>query len=196
MIDLEKQLGDAIGLMVALQDPNHIQRRNFEKIVNTLCTVISAGKKILICGNGGSLCDAMHFAEELTGRYRLDRPAMRAIALADSAHMSCTTNDYGQEFVFSRLVSAYGNSGDALICLSTSGNSPNIIKAIEEAKANGIVTIGFTGKLGGKLREMADLHFHVDAQHSERIQEVHMFFLHCLVEELEKHLYPKLYAPK
>jgi D-sedoheptulose 7-phosphate isomerase len=149
-----------------------------------------AGGKVLICGNGGSMCDAMHFAEELTGRFRRDRPALPAIALADPAHLTCVGNDYGFEQVFSRAVEAYGRPGDVLIVLSTSGNSPNIVRALETAKARGVMTIALLGRGGGRCRGLAEREVIVPAETSERIQELHMVILHELVAEVERIMFP------
>lgn len=195
MRNLSKQLEDAIFLLEQLKREDHPAVISFHKIVHHLSGVLQSGGRILVCGNGGSFSDACHFAEEFTGRFRADRPAMRAIVLGESAHITCTGNDFGFEHIFSRLVQAYGNSGDALICLTTSGKSPNIINAVKAAKELGISTIGFTGKTGGEIKGSVDYNIHIESALSERIQEVHMFFLHCLVEELEKQLYPELYAP-
>lgn len=148
-----------------------------------------AGGKVLICGNGGSMCDAMHFAAELTGRFRDDRPALPAIALADPAHLTCVGNDYGFEQVFSRGVEAYGKPGDVLIVLSTSGNSPNIVRALDTGKSRGLVTIALLGKDGGHCRGKADHQFAVPGDSSARIQELHMLILHELVVQVESILF-------
>lgn len=154
-----------------------------------LASCFKAGGKVLICGNGGSMCDAMHFAEELTGRFRKDRPALPAIAISDPSHLTCVANDYGFEQVFSRAVEAYGKPGDILIVLSTSGNSPNIVRALEAGKARGLGTIALLGKDGGKCRTHADYEVIVPAGASERIQELHMIILHELVAQVERILF-------
>ena len=162
--------------------------------IDPCCTLLAerfaAGRKVLICGNGGSACDAMHFAEELTGRFRNDRPALPGIACTDPGHITCTANDYGFEHVFSRWVEALGQKGDVLILLSTSGNSPNILKAAEVGKARGLTTIALLGKDGGKLRGRCDHELVVPGDGSDRIQELHMLILHTLVEGVERTLFP------
>ncbi|MBP8220880.1 MAG: D-sedoheptulose 7-phosphate isomerase [Aeromonadaceae bacterium] len=145
--------------------------------------------KVLSCGNGGSHCDAMHFAEELTGRYRENRPGYAGIAISDPSHLSCVSNDFGYEFVFSRYVEAVGRSGDVLLGISTSGNSGNIIRAIEVAKSKGIKTIALTGKDGGKMAGLADVEIRVPHfGYADRIQEVHIKIIHLLIQLIEKEM--------
>lgn len=151
------------------------------------------GNKILICGNGGSACDAMHFAEEFTGRYRKDRRALPVIHLGDSSHITCVGNDYGFEEIFARGVEAYGKPGDWLIGLSTSGNSKNIIKAFEKAKAQGMHTLALLGKEGGLLKGCCDEEFIIPGKTADRIQEVHMTILHILIEGVERIMFPENY---
>lgn len=152
----------------------------------------NSGNKVIIAGNGGSLCDASHFAEELTGFFRGHRRALPAIALSEPGHITCTANDLSFDWVFARGVEAYGNPQDIFIGLTTSGNSPNIIKAIEVAKARGLHTIAFLGKGGGKLKGAADLELSVDGfKTSDRIQEAHMAAMHLIIEIVEYHLFPK-----
>ena len=145
--------------------------------------------KVLSCGNGGSHCDAMHFAEELTGRYRENRPGYAGIAISDPCHLSCVSNDFGYEFVFSRYVEAVGRSGDVLLGISTSGNSGNILRAIEAAKSKGIKTIALTGKDGGKMAGLADVEIRVPHfGYADRIQEVHIKIIHLLIQLIEKEM--------
>lgn len=146
----------------------------------------AAGRKVMICGNGGSACDSMHFAEELTGRFRKDRPALPAIACTDPGHITCTANDFGFEHVFSRWVEALGQKGDILILLSTSGNSANMLKAAEAGRARGLTTISLLGMDGGKLKGRCDHELIVPGAGSDRIQELHMLILHSLVEGVER----------
>jgi len=153
------------------------------------------GHKVLACGNGGSACDATHFCEELTGRYGPDRPALPALPLTEGAHITCTANDYGFEHVFARAVQALGQTGDILLVLSTSGNSPNIIKAVESAQKIGMLVLAFTGKGGGKVKDLCDLEFRVPSQKTEIIQEMHIQALHSLIEGVERLMYPQLYGP-
>jgi D-sedoheptulose 7-phosphate isomerase len=148
--------------------------------------------KILIAGNGGSLCDALHFAEELTGFYREKRKALPAIALADPAHISCVANDLSYQDVFSRYLEALAAPKDLFVFMTTSGNSPNIIKAVSTAQQMGLKTIGFLGKDGGKLKGRADLEWIVSGfKYSDRIQEAHMSAIHIIIEILEKKLAQK-----
>ncbi len=145
--------------------------------------------KVLSCGNGGSHCDAMHFAEELTGRYRENRPGYAGIAISDPSHLSCVSNDFGYDFVFSRYVEAVGRTGDVLFGLSTSGNSGNILKAIETAKAKGMKTIALTGKDGGKMAGLADVEIRVPHfGYADRIQEVHIKIIHIIIQLIEKEM--------
>ena len=145
------------------------------------------GGKVLTCGNGGSLCDAQHFAEELSGRYRQDRPALAAIALTEASHMTCVANDYGFEFVFSRFVQALGRRGDVLLAISTSGNSPNILNAAEAARAAGMQVVSLTGKNGGKLADLSDIEIRVPHfGFADRIQEVHIKAIHIIILLIEK----------
>lgn len=146
-------------------------------------------RKILGCGNGGSLCDAMHFAEELTGRYRDDRKPLAAIAMSDASHMACVGNDYGYDFVFSRYLEAIGNSGDVLLAISTSGNSKNVLNAIEVAKRKGIKVIGLTGKDGGKMNGLCDVEIRAPhAPYADRAQEIHIKCIHALIDYIERNV--------
>ncbi|MDK2667316.1 D-sedoheptulose 7-phosphate isomerase [Vibrio vulnificus] len=145
--------------------------------------------KVLSCGNGGSHCDAMHFAEELTGRYRENRPGYAGIAISDPSHLSCVSNDFGYDYVFSRYVEAVGRKGDVLFGLSASGNSGNILKAIEAAKAKGMKTIALTGKDGGKMAGLADVEIRVPHfGYADRIQEVHIKIIHIIIQLIEKEM--------
>lgn len=149
---------------------------------------------VFICGNGGSHCDALHFAEELTGRYRKDRKPLGALALGEASHTTCVSNDYGFEHIFSRQIEGLGRPGDVLIGLSTSGNSLNVIKAIETAKAMGLKTVSLLGKDGGQLKNLADLSIIVPANTSDRVQEVHIKIIHIAIETVERVLFPENYA--
>jgi D-sedoheptulose 7-phosphate isomerase len=154
-------------------------------LAGELSAAINAGRKVLICGNGGSSCDAMHFAEELTGRFRSDRAPLPAIACADVGHITCTANDYGFDEVFARWVRALGSPGDVLIVLSTSGNSANILRAIDAAKSKGVRTAALLGKDGGAARGRCDHEVIAPGATSDRIQEIHMLVLHTMVEAIE-----------
>jgi len=144
------------------------------------------GGKIISCGNGGSLCDATHFAEELTGRFRNDRGPLPAMAINDPAYLTCVGNDYSFDVVFSRCVEAFGKSGDVLLAISTSGSSKNILKAAETAKNLGMKVIALTSKKGKPLSDLADVTIAApDAPHSDRIQEIHIKVIHILIEAIE-----------
>ena len=154
-----------------------------------LADSFKAGGKVLSCGNGGSHCDAMHFAEELTGRYRENRPGYPAIAISDVSHLSCVSNDFGYDYVFSRYVEAVGRAGDVLLGISTSGNSANIIKAIEAARAQGMKVITLTGKDGGKMTGSDDIEIRVPHfGYADRIQEIHIKVIHILMLLIEKEM--------
>lgn len=160
-----------------------------EQAAIMLANAFKAGGKVISCGNGGSHCDAMHFAEELTGRYRENRPGYPAIAISDVSHLSCVGNDFGYDFVFSRYIEAVGKEGDILFALSTSGNSSNIIKAIEAARAKGMQVIILTGKEGGKMAGTADIEIRVPHfGYADRIQEIHIKVIHILIQLIEKEM--------
>jgi D-sedoheptulose 7-phosphate isomerase len=170
-----------------LLDENQI--KNIKTAAIAMASSIKNGKKIISCGNGGSHCDAMHFAEELTGRYRNNRKPYAAIAISDPSHISCVSNDFGYEYIFSRFVEGIGNSGDCLLVLSTSGNSKNIINAIQISKSKGICTIALTGKDGGKISSMADIEIRVPHfGFADRIQEIHIKVIHILIKLIEDQL--------
>jgi D-sedoheptulose 7-phosphate isomerase len=155
---------------------------------------LTGGGRLLSCGNGGSMCDAMHFAEEWTGRFRGDRDALPAIAFSDPSHLTCIANDFGYDRVFARMVEAYGREGDLLVALSTSGNSPNVLAACEEARARGITVVGLLGKGGGPVRDLCDVAIVVpQATTSDRIQEIHIKVLHIVIEAVERRMFPDNY---
>jgi len=165
---------------------------NFERIETAVQKIVASfqnGGKIIACGNGGSHCDAMHFAEELTGRYRNDRKALPALAISDSSHITCVGNDYGYDFIFSRFVEAHGKAGDVLLGISTSGNSPNIINALEKARELGMFTIALTGKDGGKIKDLCDLEIRAPkSDYADRAQEIHIKVIHSLIDGIENHM--------
>lgn len=157
-----------------------------ERGAQLLVEALGSEHKILSCGNGGSMCDAMHFAEELTGRYRDDRMALPALSISDPSHLSCVGNDHGYEFVFSRFVEAMGRPGDVLLAISTSGNSPNVVRAAEAAKEAGMTVVGLTGKDGGKLAPLCDVEVRVPwSGYADRIQEVHIQCIHAFIDHIE-----------
>ena len=160
---------------------------NIEAIANLMADALIDGKKIISCGNGGSHCDAMHFAEELSGRYRENRRSLAAIAISDPSHISCTGNDYGFDFVFSRFIEGLGNAGDVLLGISTSGNSKNIINAVKAAREKGMKVVIFSGKDGGQLKGVADAEIIVPHfGYADRIQEIHIKVIHILMMLIEK----------
>ncbi|MBN1983927.1 MAG: SIS domain-containing protein [Chitinivibrionales bacterium] len=159
-----------------------------------LVSTLSGEGKVFSCGNGGSMCDAIHFAEELTGRFRKDRAAHPAIAISDPGHISCVANDYGYEYVFSRYIEAHGKQNDSLIAISTSGSSKNIVNAATTAKSRGISVIGLTGKPNGELEKYADIIICTPAgAFADRVQELHIKVLHILIELIERSFHPQNY---
>ena len=171
-------------------------QNNIKNIDSSISLMVESYKKngrIFSCGNGGSMCDAMHFAEELTGRFRKERAPLPAMAINDASHLTCVSNDYGYDFVFSRYISAWGNQGDILLAISTSGNSKNVILAVEAAKAKGMKVIGLLGKGGGILKDLVDVSLIVDSSVSDRIQEVHIKCIHIFIEGIERSLFPENY---
>ena len=165
-----------------------------EEMARLFTECFAAGNKLLCCGNGGSACDAAHLAEEFTGRFRKDRPALPAIPLTDAAHLTCVGNDYGFDEVFARGVAAYGKPGDVLLAISTSGNSRNVVRAVEEARGRGMKVALLLGKSGGALRGRGDCELWVRAETTERVQEIHMLALHVVIEGVERSLFPGNYA--
>lgn len=161
-----------------------------ERAAAAMVESVRNGGKILSCGNGGSMCDAMHFAEELTGKYRNDRPAIGAISMSDVSHMACVGNDYGYDFVFSRYLEAVGRKGDVLLAISSSGNSVNVLKAMEVAKQKGIKIVGLTGKDGGKMASLCDVEIRAPySTYADRAQEIHIKVIHSLIDFIERKIY-------
>jgi D-sedoheptulose 7-phosphate isomerase len=162
---------------------------NWDKLVaagNLMAEAIMKGGKVLSCGNGGSMSDAMHFAEELTGRFRDNRRGLAAVAISDPTHITCVGNDYGFDYIFSRYVEAVGQSGDVLLAISTSGNSPNVLNAAKEARQKGIIVVALTGKSGGELADIADIELRAPHMgYSDRIQEIHIKIIHVLIQYIE-----------
>lgn len=165
---------------------------NFERIEQggqLMVDAIHQNGKVISCGNGGSLCDAMHFAEELSGRYRDNRKALPAVSISDPSHMSCVGNDYGYDFVFSRYIEALGFKQDVLLAISTSGNSNNVINAILAAKEKGMKVIGLTGKDGGKMAGLCDVEIRAPkSDYADRAQEIHIKVIHSLIDYIEQHV--------
>jgi len=163
--------------------------------VQLASATLRSGGTLLACGNGGSMCDAMHFAEEWTGRFRKDRAALPAIAFSDPSQLTCIANDFGFDEVFARSVEAYGRPGDLLVAITTSGGSPNILKALQKARSKGLKTVGLLGKGGGKALDLCDVAIVVPlATTSDRIQEIHIKVLHIAIEAVERELFPANYG--
>ncbi|MBA3705272.1 MAG: D-sedoheptulose 7-phosphate isomerase [Bacteroidetes bacterium] len=160
-----------------------------EKAGTVLVNAFKAGNKVISCGNGGSMCDAMHFAEELSGRFRDDRKALPAISISDPSHISCVGNDYGFDKIFSRYIETLGNKGDVLLAISTSGNSLNVINAIIAAKQKGMTVIALTGKDGGKIAPLCNVEIRAPhSSHADRAQEIHIKVIHSLIHYVEVNL--------
>lgn len=190
---IESSLREADAALTGLlADKNTIS--SIERAAGLLIHVFETKGRVYSCGNGGSMCDAMHFAEELTGRYRMDRPALAAAAISDPGHMSCVGNDYGYEHVFSRYMEAHGRAGDCLLALSTSGTSKNIIHAARSAKALGLGVIVLAGRRSAELEELSDIYICTPAgKFADRVQELHIKVLHILIELVERHFFPGNY---
>lgn len=162
-----------------------------------LVECFSTGGRVFSCGNGGSMCDAMHFAEELSGRYRLDRKALPASAISDPGHISCVGNDYGYNKIFSRYLEAHAKKGDVLLAISTSGTSNNVIFAAEYAKKNDVKVIGLTGRNGSSLGEIADIEICTPVgEYADRVQELHIKVIHILIELVERAMFPENYKQR
>ncbi len=163
--------------------------KNINKIADAANLMISSlknGGKIISCGNGGSMCDAMHFAEELSGRFRDDRKALAAISISDPSHITCVGNDYGFDHIFSRYIDALGAEGDVLLAISTSGNSKNVLRAIESAKKKQMLVVGLTGKDGGNMASVCDVEIRAPkCQYADRAQEIHIKVIHSLIQSIE-----------
>lgn len=179
---LERLLGD------------DIQLRNIEAAAQLLIDTLASGKRVISCGNGGSMCDAMHLAEELSGRFRDDRPAMAAIAISDPSYMSCVANDYGYDQVFARFIQGNGADGDLLFAISTSGSSASVVLAAQAARARGMQVVGLTGRSGSPLAQHADVCICTSAgRYADRVQELHIKVIHILIELAERAIRPQNY---
>jgi D-sedoheptulose 7-phosphate isomerase len=185
LIEAQATLNEFVG--------NADQMKKCEKFSSMLLETFKNGGKLFTCGNGGSHCDAMHFAEEFTGRYRKDRAPLGALALGDASHVTCVSNDYGFNEIFSRQLVGLGRKGDMLVGLSTSGNSENVVRAFMAAKEHGITTVALLGKDGGKLKGLADHAIIIPAATSDRIQEMHIKIIHTVIETVERQLFPENY---
>lgn len=187
LLDAKSALDSLIG--------DDAQLQNIATGAGMLARALSATGRVFSCGNGGSMCDAMHLAEELSGRFRSDRPALAATAISDPSHMSCVANDYGYERVFSRYIEAHGRAGDVLVAISTSGTSPSIIAAALTAKVQGMSVIALTGRPGSLLEKNADVCICTPGgAFADRTQELHIKVIHILIEQIERVLYPDLHS--
>ena len=174
-----------------IQDPENIA--TIAKTAEMMRDVFEREGRIFTCGNGGSLCDAMHFAEECTGKFRDNRRPLPAIALSDAGHITCTANDFGFTEIFARPLLALGHSGDLLVALSTSGNSANVVRAAETAKSSGMQVFGLLGGDGGELKHHCDIYLIAPGDTADRIQEIHIKVLHILIEHVERLMFPENY---
>jgi D-sedoheptulose 7-phosphate isomerase len=189
--NLLKSIDDCIRAVEQLKLPASLLFMH--EVSHVVADCFARGNKVILAGNGGSLCDAAHFAEELTGVFREVRRALPAIVLSEVGHLTCTANDLGFEWVFARGIEAFGKPGDIFIGLTTSGNSPNMVLAFEKAQLNGLQTVAFLGKKGGKLKGVADFELLIEGfETSDRIQEVHMAAIHLIIEQVEHLLF---YSP-
>lgn len=162
---------------------------NVDRAANLIVESLRHEGKILSCGNGGSMCDAIHFAEELSGRYRKNRRALAAMSISDPAHITCVANDFGYEYVFSRFIEGHGRKGDCVLAISTSGTSPTILNATTAAQEKGMIVIGLTGRPGSPLDVMADVSICTPGgQFADRVQELHIKVLHIIIELIEEKL--------
>lgn len=174
-----------------IEDEKNVKQ--IEQAVQIFVDSFKNNGRVFSCGNGGSMCDSLHFAEELTGRYRKNRAPLPATGISEAGHMTCVANDFGFDFVFSRFIEAWGQKGDALLAISTSGNSANVIKAVEVAKARGMKVVGLLGKDGGKLKSMVDVAMVIDCPITDRIQEIHIKCIHIFIEGIERQIFPENY---
>ncbi len=174
-----------------IDDEQNLQK--IEKAIELFVTSFKNGGRSFSCGNGGSMCDSLHFAEELTGRYRKDRAPLPATGISEAGHITCIANDFGFDHIFSRFIEAWGQKGDVLLAISTSGNSANVIKAVEVAKNKGMKVVALLGKDGGKLKTMVDVPLIVPCPITDRVQEVHIKCIHIFIEGIERQLFPENY---
>ena len=191
-MEFEKIVGQHIAEIETVfnnfwQNPENLEQ--LKSAANTLVECLKNGNKVLSCGNGGSMSDAIHFAEELVGRFRDPRKPLPAIAMSDVGNITCIANDFGYEYIFSRVVEALGNEGDVLLAISTSGNSKNVLEAVKTAKEKKLKTIALTGKSGGKLKDLADISIIVPHNgYADRIQEIHIQIIHFFIQYIEQQI--------
>ena len=186
---IRETLAECAQALAALQ-ANDDAIQAIQRAGEILAEAFGNGHRVYSCGNGGSMCDAMHFAEELSGRFREDRPALAAAAISDPGHLSCVANDYGYEQVFSRYIEAHGRRGDVLVGISTSGNSANVLLAAQQARQQGVKVIALTGRKGTKLDDVADIVIVTPGgKYADRVQELHIKVIHILIESVERRLF-------
>ncbi|NNF99601.1 MAG: SIS domain-containing protein [Desulfobacteraceae bacterium] len=190
---IREALGEASDALTRLMNDKHAHQQ-IENAAGRMAAVFNASGRVFSCGNGGSMCDAMHFAEELSGRFRKNRKPLAAAAISDPGYLSCVANDFGYDRVFSRYIEAHGRTGDLLFGISTSGASANVIKAAETAKARQLNVIALTGKPSTRLGEIADVEICAPAgAFADRSQELHIKIIHILIELVERRLFPENY---
>jgi len=190
---VKNTLDEALSALQALIG-NEVMLQRIAAAGQLLADTFAAGGRAYSCGNGGSMCDAMHFAEELTGRFRDNRPGYAALAISDASHLSCVGNDFGYEQVFARFIEAHGRAGDVLLAISTSGTSKNVLAAVDTARQRGMKVIGLTGRERTPLAESADIAIVTTAgQYADRVQELHIKVIHILIELVERRLAPGNY---
>lgn len=188
MDNIKNHFVEAANVLIEFID-NSENFQNIENAGKIIVNSIKNGGKVFSCGNGGSMCDAMHFAEELTGSFRNKRQAIPAIAISDPAHITCTANDFGWDFVFSRYLEALAYKNDVLLAISTSGNSKNIIEAVKVARNKNMKIIALTGKDGGELKNMCDIEIRAPkSKYSDRVQEIHIKVIHTLIDYIEQNI--------
>lgn len=190
-IKIQHIVNESISLKNKVLSDGHLLKI-VEEIVHTVVAALRNGNRIYFCGNGGSAADAQHLAAEFSGRFYLDRDALPAEALhCNTSYLTAVANDYSYDVIYARLIRGIANKGDILFGLSTSGNSANIVKAFETAREKGVVTIGFTGESGGKMKPLSDLLVNVPSGNTPRIQEVHMLLGHIVCQLVEEQYFAK-----
>lgn len=190
ILDTLNQARSALDALLA----NPVALTAIAEAGDALVNAFRDGKRVFSCGNGGSMCDAMHFAEELSGRYRLNRRALPAASISDPSHISCVGNDYGYEAIFSRYLEAHAVAGDVLLAISTSGSSKNILAAVNAARAQGVTVIALTGRTGSVIGALADVDVCTPGgEYADRVQELHIKVIHILIESVERALFPENY---
>lgn len=187
---MDEALASSVALVEWLRAEER-QRGAVSRLAEHVAESLARGGRLLTCGNGGSMCDAMHCAEEMSGRFRDDRPALAAQSISDPAHLTCVGNDYGFDRVFARGVEAWGREGDVLLVFSTSGRSANVLAAADVARARGMTVLGLLGRDGGPLLERCDHALVVPANDSGRVQEIHIKIVHLMIDAVERRLFPR-----